>query len=161
VATAMDLYPTIAAWAGAELPGDRTIDGRDITDLLEARATTSPHEAVYFYDRSDLEAVRSGRWKLHVRKSGGFSAPPEELEALFDLDADVGETTDVAAENPDVVKRLRALLDLARADLGDSATGVEGTGRRPAGRVDNPVPLTSFDPTHPYYMAEYDLADRG
>jgi arylsulfatase len=54
--------------------------------------------------------------------------------ALFDLTADPGETKDVAAEHPDVVKRLTELADAARRDLGDTLTGVKGSGLRPAGR---------------------------
>jgi arylsulfatase len=54
-------------------------------------------------------------------------------QALFNLKDDVGETHDVAAEHPDVVKRLLALAEAARADLGDSLTGRVGSGVRPAG----------------------------
>ena len=52
-------------------------------------------------------------------------------------------------------------VDRARAELGDSFTGTTGVGRRPVGEVDDPRPLTTFDPDHPYYMAEYDLPDAG
>ncbi len=158
--TAMDLYPTIAAWAGAVLPDDRTIDGRDIGDVLGG-SSGSPHEAFYYYSGSNLEAVRSGPWKLHVYKTPGPRGGEGSIEALYDLTNDIGETTDVAADHPDIVARLHGLLDLARHDLGDAVEGVEGSGRRPLGRVDDPVPLATFDPDHPYYMAEYDLADRG
>jgi arylsulfatase A len=48
-----------------------------------------------------------------------------------------------------------------RATLGDERLGIDGSEIRPIGRVDNPVPLTEFDPTHPYFMAEYDLHHRG
>jgi arylsulfatase len=55
--------------------------------------------------------------------------------ALFDLDADRSETTDVAAEHPDVVKRLEALAEEARVELGDSATEQKGRGVREPGRA--------------------------
>jgi arylsulfatase A-like enzyme len=155
VATAMDLLPTLAAVASAEVPADRPIDGRDITALLRDPAATSPHEAFYFYAAHRLEAVRSGRWKLHLAKG---RKPTREL---YDLVADVGETTDVAADHPDVVRSLEAHAELARADLGDSLTSAPGTGRRPVGQVDDPITLTTFDPAHPYYLAEYDLPHRG
>ncbi|MDH3294499.1 MAG: sulfatase, partial [Acidimicrobiia bacterium] len=159
--TAMDLYPTIAAWCGVNLPADRVIDGRDVTDVLSGASTESPHEAFYYYSGPNLEAVRSGRWKLHVHKGTTMTSSGEATEELYDLADDIGETTNLAADHPDIVARLRSLVDQARHDLGDGATGVEGRGCRPAGRVDNPTTLTTFDPTHPYYMAEYDLADRG
>lgn len=161
VATAMDLLPTLAAaaaaaGAAAAVPDDRVIDGRDITALLVDPATAaSPHEAFFFYRADRLEAVRSGRWKLHLAK--GRTAMAE----LYDLVADTAESTDVAADHPEVVAALEAHADRARADLGDGRVDLRGTGRRPVGEVENPVPLTTFDPTHPYYLAEYDLPHRG
>jgi arylsulfatase len=56
--------------------------------------------------------------------------------ALFDLESDVGEKVDVAEKHPDVVKRLLALADAARAELGDSLTGAKGKGVRPCGVSD-------------------------
>ena len=161
MATAMDLFPTIAAWCGAELPADRVIDGQDLRDVLEGRTSDSPHDAFFYYMGSNLEAVRSGDWKLHVYKTPNRRNGEGPIEQLYDLAADPGETTNVAGAHADVVARLHELLDRARRDLGDAVEGVEGSGRRPVGRVDNPVPLATFDPAHPYYMAEYDLADRG
>ena len=105
--------------------------------------------------------MRSGRWKLHVYKNPGRHGGDGPVEELYDLEADVGETSDVAAEHPEVVARLRSLIADAARDLGDGVSGVEGAGRRPHGEVDDPVPLATFEPEHPYYMAEYDLADRG
>ena len=55
--------------------------------------------------------------------------------ALFDLERDIAETTNVADKHPDVVKRRQALADKAREDLGDSATKTRGKGIRPAGRL--------------------------
>jgi arylsulfatase A len=54
--------------------------------------------------------------------------------ALFDLERDIGETKNVAREHPEEVRRLRALAEKARIELGDSATYQEGKGVRPAGR---------------------------
>jgi hypothetical protein len=83
------------------------------------------------------------------------------VEELYDLEADVGESTDRAAEEPAVVAELQRLAAAARAELGDRRLGLVGAGVRPVGEVDDPVPLTTFDPTHPYFLAEYDLPDRG
>jgi arylsulfatase len=55
--------------------------------------------------------------------------------ALYDLTADPGETRDLAAEHPEIVRRLSALADPARRALGDKLTGVPGDERRPAGFV--------------------------
>jgi arylsulfatase A len=132
VTTMMDILPTFVTLAGGAVPVDRRIDGRDIWPLLAGTpGARSPHEVFYFYRGLALEAVRSGRWKLHLGAG-----------ALFDLRADLGEATDVAAANPTVVERLRALAEGTRGDLG--LDGI-GPGCRPMGRVDRPRPLIGLD----------------
>lgn len=153
IATTMDLLPTLARLAGTEPPNDRVLDGRDIWPLLSGQpGARSPHEAFYYYWGRDLQAVRSGKWKLHFSHAypkpqppGGDGRPGKYASlqigpALFDLDADIGETTNVAADHPDIVARLAALGDRARADLGDAATKREGRGVRESGRVAESTP---------------------
>ena len=140
--TTMDWLPTVAALAGTSAPPERPIDGKDIWPLLAAKTNASPHEAFYFYYGPQLQAVRAGRWKLFLPleqrwlNQAGKTAPSPA--ALYDLDRDLGETTDVAAAHPDVVRRLSALAEKARLDLGD--VDRPGAGQRPAGRVANPTP---------------------
>lgn len=55
---------------------------------------------------------------------------------LYNLKDDVGETKNVADRHPEVVRRLQQLADKARADLGDSLTGIKGKNVRPPGRVE-------------------------
>ena len=155
LATAMDLYPTLAALCGAQVPNDRTIDGRDIRGLLFEDAAASPHDAFFYYLMNDLEAVRSGRWKLHLAKAG------DEVRELYDVDADPAEAIDLLDRHPAVVARLDALAAQARTSLGDARLGISGSDVRPIGQVARPSPLTTYDPAHPYYAAEYDLPDRG
>lgn len=155
VVTSMDLYPTLAAVCGAEVPADRTIDGRDVRSLWFDEGAESPHDAFYYYRQNDLEAVRVGRWKLHFAKKG------EPCNELYDLDADIAETTDLFATHPDVVERLTKQAEAARRSLGDARLGREGEDLRPIGRVEQAAPMTRFDPEHPYYLAEYDLSERG
>jgi arylsulfatase A-like enzyme len=147
-AMTIDLLPTIALLAGAPLP-ELPIDGEDIRPLLLGEpGATSPHDALFFYWGRHLQAVRSGRWKLHFPHEyrsldgpGGSGGMPSRYTqrsidlALFDLVADRSESTDVAAQHPDVVKRLEGLADEARAELGDSATKQKGSGVREPGRV--------------------------
>jgi arylsulfatase A len=109
----------------------------------------SPHEAFFYYRGWALEAVRSGKWKLHfphwyrtlAGREGGRGGKNVEYEQrkigleLFDLERNIGETNDVSAQYPEMVKRMVVLADRMREDLGDSAKGVEGKGRRPCGRV--------------------------
>jgi hypothetical protein len=65
--------------------------------------------------------------------------PYEQAEiglSLFDLKNDVGETTDVAARFPEIVARLTGHAERARAELGDKLADRQGSGVRPAGRLD-------------------------
>jgi arylsulfatase A-like enzyme len=155
LATAMDLLPTLAHAAGATMPEARTIDGRDILPVLCGEAVASPHDAFFYYSGRDLEAVRAGPWKLHVARG---RAPVAEL---YDLVDDIGETSNVHAQRPEIVAALLGHAERARAELGDERLGIRGAGVRAVGEVDEPVTLTTFDPSHPYYMAEYDLPHRG
>jgi len=147
-AMTIDILPTVAKLAGAELP-KRAIDGLDIWPLLAGKpGAKSPHEVLYFYWQEHLQSVRAGRWKLHFPhsyislggKPGGRGNKPAKYVdektplALFDLETDVGETKNVADQHPDVVRRMEALAEKAREDLGDSATKRKGKGVRPAGK---------------------------
>jgi len=98
----IDLLPTFARLAGAEPPADRVIDGKDIWLLLSAKpGAKSPHKAFFYYRGNKLEAVRSGRWKLHRRKG----------TELYDLENDISEKNNLAAEHPKIVKRLKDMMD--------------------------------------------------
>jgi hypothetical protein len=55
---------------------------------------------------------------------------------LYDLQTDIGESTDVAADHPEVVQRIQHMADAMRAELGDRLTEVKPTAARPAGRID-------------------------
>ncbi len=151
----IDILPTLARLLDAELPG-HAIDGKDVWPLILGEpGATSPHDGyAYWYHQSNLEAVRSGRWKLHLPhgyrsmegRAGGSSGVPgfyrygvmTGLE-LYDLQTDVGERHDVAAQHPEVVERLLELADRWRAELGDTLTEVTGSGVREPGRVDEPA----------------------
>ncbi len=131
LATAMDILPTIARLTGARVPDDRIIDGHDIWPILSGDTDArSPYEAFYYYRDDRLQAVRSGKWKLHV-----YRPETGATSLLYDLEADIGETTDVASQNPEIVKRLESLAEKARDDMGDAATNREGRNVRPVGKL--------------------------
>ena len=147
-AMTIDLLPTLARLAGAPISTERIIDGRDMWPLLSRQRNASgPHDVLYFYWGKELHAIRSGKWKLHLPHSyqslaqvGNDGAPGryerKEIElSLFDLEKDVGETSNVAKQNAAVVKRLLEYAEQARADLGDALTRREGKNVRPAGKI--------------------------
>ncbi len=146
----IDLLPTLVELCGAEL-SNSPIDGLDLWPLISGQPNAkSPHEAFDFYWGQHLQAVRSGKWKLHFPHDyfsttpdnvGGDSRPGKPAQkkielALFDLEKDRNETTNVADQHADVVARLTAHADKARYDLGDAATKQTGSGARKAGMVE-------------------------
>ncbi len=150
LATTLDILPTVAELLKVELPTSRKIDGKNVLPLMtgESEATT-PHEIFYCYYGGELHAVRDGRFKLHLPhgyrtmagRPGGKDGTPNDYshkkigQELFDLKNDVGETTDVSERYPEIVERLLAAAEAARADLGDRLTKRKGTGVRAAGRL--------------------------
>ncbi len=146
-AMTIDMLPTLARLAGATAPRDRLIDGLDIWPLLsDPRRAKSPHDALYFYWGTELHAVRSGRWKLHLAhpyqaldQAGADGTPGKYARreiglSLFDMDRDPGESTNVADRHADVVARLMQYVERAREDLGDSLTERTGANVRTPGR---------------------------
>ena len=74
--------------------------------------TESPYEAFYYYARNGkVEAVRYGKWKLHIAKSLGWNKKQGEFPvSLYDLEADVSEKNNVASEYPGVVEQLKKMI---------------------------------------------------
>ena len=136
VAATIDLLPTFVSLAGGTVPATPVIDGRDITPILLGQSKESAREAHYYFAGYNLQAVRQGRWKLALApQSEGMNNKngPKVADGLrlYDLDAEIGEQTDVAAQHPEVVAKLKALADKMSAEIG----GKEPTARRPAGEV--------------------------
>jgi arylsulfatase A-like enzyme len=116
----IDILPTVANLMGTDLP-DNTIDGKDITPLLENPETeTSPHDHILYYDSNkNLDGIRNADgFKYH------FGA-----DALYNLNEDIGEETDVSGDNPDLVSTLQEEATNFNSDLQDNA--------RPEGSLSN------------------------
>jgi arylsulfatase A-like enzyme len=119
-AMTIDILPTIARLTGTTLP-EHEIDGLDIWPLISGTPDAkSPHDALYFYWLEELQAVRSGNWKLHYPHTyrtlngrpggtGGIPADYDQVEtglALYDLEHDISEERNVAENHPDIVRGL-------------------------------------------------------
>ncbi len=128
----MDILPTLVKLAGGEPPADRKLDGVDIWPVLSGQPNAkSPHDVFYYFRGLNLEAVRNGPWKLHLAK-----------DELYNLKTDIGETTNVAADHADIVKRLHQLAAQMKEDLGTEGIG---PGCRPLGIAQNPQPIIDYD----------------
>jgi len=157
--TLMDLLPTFASLAGGRLP-PHPIDGRNIWPLLAGQTgARTPHEAFYYYQGDQLQAVRSGAWKLYLplparrsiaaKAASPKAAPGKKAPApanlgpqparLYDVVQDAQESRDVIAQHPEIVTALTKLADAAREDLGD--VDRPGRGQRAAGWVSDPQPV--------------------
>ena len=127
VATTMDILPTVAAFAGAPLPG-AILDGHDVSDLLTgAPGATSPTEHfLYYTSKGDLAGIRRGPWKLLLAKG-----------ELFHLEHDVSEQWNLAGQNAELV-----------AELGTLAREMDATITAEA-RPTRAVEAMAFYPTKP------------
>jgi len=143
----IDILPTIAQITGAKLPAHK-IDGKSILALLTKPDAPSPHEALYYYWNRELQAVRSGPWKLHLphtysslKSIPGKDGTPGSYEqqrlpmSLYNLENDPEEKANLADTEPAVVSRLMKYVEQARQDLGDSLTKQNGSGVREPGRL--------------------------
>ena len=125
----IDLLPTIAAITGKPLPNDRKIDGMDVSGLWNGKKKKSPRkEFIHYTSRGDLEGLRSGKWKLLVKKPRAnrrTNADQQNKLApqifLFDLKADVGEQNNLAEAKPGMVKKLRARMEALDAEITQNA----------------------------------------
>jgi arylsulfatase A len=145
LATTMDLLPTAAALSEATLPQNRPIDGHDILKLLTNEPPArSPYQAFFYYEGSQLQAVRSGPWKLFLplrefTQHPHFKRQPTKQPLLLNVAGKNADLTNYASQHPDVVARLTTLAEDAREILGDGKR--LGTQQRPLGHVHDPQPV--------------------
>ena len=143
VAGTIDLLPTCASISGANLAPNTVIDGRDITGLLFGQTKQSPREAHYYFSGYTLQAVRQGPWKLALAPQpephlgSEFRKDAQSSPRLYNLDNDIGETSNLAEKHPEVVAKLKSLAEAMALEIG----GNKPKARRPAGLAANPVTL--------------------
>ena len=109
MALSMDLHPTLAQIAGAELKPAMPLDGKNILHLLTAKeGATTPHEYFFFVHN----AVRSGDWKYHKKELFKVKATKRDTKGptLYNLKDDIGESRNVIADHPEIAERLSKAL---------------------------------------------------
>jgi arylsulfatase A-like enzyme len=149
LASTLDLLPTFAAQAGAELPKDRDLDGYDITPLLlepagvdagvnragvgagvnrRGHAARSPRQEMFYYRGFELMAARLGPWKAHFQTQIGYGQPQaekHETPLLFHLDQDPGERFNVAEKHSEILVEIESLVARHRAGMKPAASQLE------------------------------------
>jgi arylsulfatase len=146
-----DWLPTFASLTDGTL-SENKIDGKNIWKTLTKQSDESPHEALFFYYHTNsLHGVRYGDWKMYfphryrtlngrIGKDDGQPIKYEYIDLkemeLYNLNDDPGETTNLYANHPEIVKKIKLLADKKRKEIGDDLKGITGLENRPIGTAD-------------------------
>ena len=139
IAGTTDVLPTFVSLAGGEVKKDIKIDGMDLSAWMLGKTEASPRDTWHYFQGSRLQAIRQGPWKLALTAQSlgmGIRQRDPDLakgRRLYNLETEIGEMTNLAEENPDVVEKLETLADQITTEI--------SANRRPAGTVSNPVTL--------------------
>ncbi|MGJ8639216.1 MAG: sulfatase family protein [Opitutaceae bacterium] len=163
---AMDLFPTLSELIGESLPSDRIYDGVSLMPLFEGgELARSPDEPFFYYNCENLQCVRVGDWKLHLARTqeqmpwwstAAGKAKPIATPKLYNLKTDVAEANDVAAQYPERVSEMIALVEEARSKLGEYME--RGSEQRPTGTLFPEVPILS---NHATEWTKLSAAEKG
>ncbi len=109
----IDFLPTFGNLAGYRAPDDRIIDGVDQTDLLLGRTDVGARDNYFYFCQGEMHCVRQGPWKLVLPDKKKFYGYVDDRGSnkieLYNLAKDIGESRNLAAENPAKVRELQAL----------------------------------------------------
>lgn len=145
--TTMDLLPTLCALANADGP-ERKIDGHNIATLLLGKESNrSPYQAFYYYRRRQLQAVRMGPWKYHLKletthpnwTTAGQTGNGRPAR-LYNLAADLAEQKDISDQQPGIITTMKWLAQKTILELGNDAK--PGAEQRPARTLRDSQPMT-------------------
>ena len=113
IMSTLDVLPTFAALAGAKVPADRKLDGYDQSGFITGKSARSARDRFFYHVRDELQAVRHNEWKLILPDSKlryGYAKDPKFPQpVLYNLDLDLGETRNRAADHPEIVANLLAM----------------------------------------------------
>ncbi len=177
---AMDWYPTLASFAGVKVPGERVIDGRDISPLLKGETKVVPHAGMKLSINAAVQMRRpwkpDGEWASIIQRNeynnaffyhgshGALAAVRwrnwklylNPSLQLYDLDSDPGESKLV--RNKDIIRKLRGMTVLFQEEMRRDArpAGEAPPSARPDGRTEIPqATLDSLDSHHDVTYARY------
>lgn len=122
LATSLDLLPTLAGLAGAEIPSDRTLDGTDIMQVL-TNENDRVRDEVFFYRGQRLFAIRKGPWKAHFVTIEQPYSPQQqitelEVPLLFNLETDPSEKYNLASQHAEVLEQIAEVRKKHEDNLG-------------------------------------------
>ena len=123
VSSTLDLYSTFLRLAGATIPNDRKVDGRDISQLF-IQADVLPEQPWFYHAPKQVQAVRLGHWKLHVKTNyhNKQQASKGKVPLLFNLNEDPSEKYDLAEQHPEKVEELLQIIADHEAEVRQSGT---------------------------------------
>jgi arylsulfatase A-like enzyme len=116
----LDILPTFAALAGITLPDTLELDGYDQSALITGKSATSARDIFYYHVQSELQAVRQGKWKILLpdgKKRYNYVDDPVRTSAeLYDLQADISESNNLADKYPEVLREMEELAGRGPTD---------------------------------------------
>lgn len=145
LATTLDVFPTLVGLAGGNVQSQLKIDGLNIQELITGPVTAkSPRKVFYFYEGTQLQAVRRGVWKLFVplttfEQHPYFTKGHDNAPLLFHLYEDPSSRNNRAQDYPQIVEQLMRDAKIARQELGD--VDRTGLGQRQRGFVGQVKPV--------------------
>jgi uncharacterized sulfatase len=110
-----DIFSTIAAAAGAQVPQDRKIDGVDLLPYIRQEVAGEPHQILFWREGHQQTVLHKG-WKLIRADQSHLPQPVAQAKWLFNLAVDPTEQTNLATDNPDKVAELEGLLAAHNAE---------------------------------------------
>lgn len=150
-AMSIDILPTLALIAGADLPKQK-IDGQNIESMMASPSAQSPQDAYFvYYNRNELQAVVMDEWKLYFPHQYRIITPGQsprndglplkymmnslDQMELYHIPSDPSERENVIEAHPEIVEKILNLADHARNDMGDALTGIKGQFVRSPGQI--------------------------
>ncbi|MEW5873138.1 MAG: sulfatase [Chloroflexota bacterium] len=126
MASNLDFLPTLLKVAGAPLPADRIIDGKDILPMLQG-LSGSPHEQFLYYKGSSMIGMRYQNWKYmrrHMTDNGGY-ASLRQGPFLFNLETDPSESYSLIESHPQIAAQMVARMEAWDGAIRENRRGWE------------------------------------